>query len=157
MHYDDNLSVVYYELPPHFQSGVFNHVANCVTMTLKGFESNQFYLDTEDGKLKESDEGHLEHTARHDVPVGEALEFPKNVIRSVENKSDDTTKVIVCHMGNIVDQSASRYVYDWRTHTKIPYSWQAVVEHGIERMKEKHNEAGLAAFRQSSLAAQQAH
>jgi len=150
LHYDDDLSVVYYELPPRFQSGVFNHVDACVTMTLKGSEGNQFYVDTEDGKLKEPEEGHLEHTRQRDVPAGQALEFPAGVIRSVENQSDATTKVLVCHLGNIVDHNAQRYVYDWTSHTRMPYSWQAVVEHGEERMKAKHNDAGVAALHPAS-------
>jgi len=145
LHYDEVMSLVYYELPPRFQSGVFNHVAPCVTLTLKGNESNQFYVDTEDGKLKEPLEGHLEHTRQRDVPAGQALDFPGGVIRSIENKSDETTKVLVCHLGNIVDQNARRFVYEWTTHTKLPYSWEAVVEHGKERMKAKHNDAGLRA------------
>ena len=56
---DDELSLVYVQLPPHYQSGVFDHATHCVAITLQGTEGNTFY--------KEKDDESLEHIRELDV------------------------------------------------------------------------------------------
>lgn len=138
LHCDSELSVVYTQLPPKFQSAAFDHATECVTMTLQGIEGNTFYEKQPDASLKP-----VHHET---VAMGKTLLFPKDSIRTVENKSSKvSTKVLMCFLGDLREHNEMRHVYDLASNTEVPFSFDAVVEHGSQRMAGHENGKSVAA------------
>ena len=136
VHSDADLSVVYGQIPPHYQSGVFDHAAYCCTMTLEGTEKTSFYAEKGDGSL--------ELIKSKEVKAGEVLEFAPETIRSMENPGNVQTRFFQCYLGDIRKLDQDRHVWEWKTQKKLPFSSDALIQQGVERMSSNKNQEGLA-------------
>lgn len=132
---DDDVTVLWGQIPPRFQSAVHNHSIWANILPIIGPEKNILF--------QEQDDGHLKVVREVIVEPGTILSLAPDAIHCIENTTDQPARAFHVYGGNFKALDEERDLWKWGTEEKLPFSLPGIMQHSVARMVASHNEAGL--------------
>ena len=132
---DDEVTLLWGQIPPRFQSAVHNHTIWANIQPIIGPEKNTLFQEQEDGTLKITEEFVVE--------PGSILELAPDAIHCIENPSDKPARAFHVYGGNFKELDDHRDLWNWETEEKIPFSLPGVMQQSVARMVASGNVDGL--------------
>jgi len=138
---DDELTMLWGQVPPRFQSTIHNHAVFANIAPFYGSERNTIYEEQD----REEGTSALKVVKTVDVEPGDVLELAPDAIHCIENLSNEPARAFHCYGGNFKALDDQRDLWSWTTKQKIPFSLPAVMKESITRMQLEGNRDGLEA------------
>ncbi|KAL3903100.1 MAG: hypothetical protein SGILL_010574 [Bacillariaceae sp.] len=134
--HDDDLTMLWGQIPPRFQSAVHNHTVFANILPLVGGERNVLF-EEKDGKLE----------IIRDVTIepGQVLQLAPDAIHCIENPTDAPARAFHCYGGDFTKLDEKRDLWTWGDEAKVAFSLPGVVKESIARMAAEENTQGLKA------------
>lgn len=107
---DDELTLLYAQVPPHFASAIHNHTIFACITPLVGAERNTFFTLQQDGTLLQDQE--------HVVGPKETIELAPDVIHCIANDSDEPLLALHCYGGNFKALDEQRDLWDFASYAR---------------------------------------
>jgi predicted metal-dependent enzyme (double-stranded beta helix superfamily) len=132
---DDDITLLWGQVPPRFQSAVHNHTIWANIQPIIGPEKNILYEEKAGGALKAMKEFVIE--------PGSILELAPDAIHCIENPSDQPARAFHVYGGNFKELDDRRDLWKWETGEKLSFSLPGVMQQSLARMAASENEPGL--------------
>mmetsp|Transcript_61789 Transcript_61789/g.151143 ORF Transcript_61789/g.151143 Transcript_61789/m.151143 type:complete len:243 (-) Transcript_61789:114-842(-) len=139
---DDDVTLLWGQIPPRFQSAVHNHTIWANILPIVGQEKNILFEEGSDG----DDPKKLKAIKEFVVEPGTVLQLQPDAIHCIENPSPQPSKAFHVYGGNFKTLDEERDLWEWTTQAKLPFSLQGVVKESVARMAASQNDDGLDAI-----------
>lgn len=122
LHADDDMTLLWAQIPPRFQSAIHDHSIWANILPLLGDEKNIIF--EEEKSLTSGDavlDGGNKLTVVKEVVVhpGEILKLPADAIHCIENVSDFPARSLHVYGGNFKTIDHERTLWSWKTKEKV--------------------------------------
>jgi predicted metal-dependent enzyme (double-stranded beta helix superfamily) len=149
LHADDDMTLLWAQIPPRFQSAIHDHSIWANILPLLGDEKNVIFEEEKSptsGDVVEDGDNKLTVVKEVVVHPGEILKLPADAIHCIENISEIPARSLHVYGGNFKTIDHERTLWSWKTKEKLPFSLPGVVKEGLSRMADEGNTIGLDAI-----------
>ena len=122
LHADDDMTLLWAQVPPRFQSAVHDHSIWANILSLAGTEKNIIFEEDKSpgGDVVDGDGGNkLKVVKEVVVHPGEILKLPADAIHCIENTSDFPARALHVYGGNFKTIDHDRTYWSWKTKEKV--------------------------------------
>jgi predicted metal-dependent enzyme (double-stranded beta helix superfamily) len=138
VHADEDLTVLWAQISPRFQSAIHNHTVWAIIAPFYGIERNTLFEQVSSDQIQQA--------RVVDVEPGQVLELAPNAIHCIENLSDQPAKALHCYGGNFRALDHVRDLWTWSDKTRMDFSFPNVLNESVELMRLERNRMGLEAL-----------
>ena len=134
---EDDLTLLWGQVPPRFQSAIHNHAVWANIMAVIGPEKNIIFKEDASG------DGTLNVAKEVTVQPGEVLELAPDAIHCIENPTTSPARAFHVYGGNFKALDDERDLWSWKAKDKIHFSLEGVMKESLVRMADGGNDVGL--------------
>jgi predicted metal-dependent enzyme (double-stranded beta helix superfamily) len=122
LHADDDMTLLWAQIPPRFQSAIHDHSIWANILPLLGDEKNIIFEEEKSptsGDVVEDGDNKLTVVKEVVVHPGEILKLPADAIHCIENISEIPARSLHVYGGNFKTIDHERTLWSWKTKEKV--------------------------------------